>query len=118
VEGVDVTARGQNGHTALSYAAMFGHLEIVKWLVEEKEMQATIKNDAGRTALHDVACCGQVKVLKYLIQEREVDVNIKGEDGSAPLHYAAKVLDLSCSIIYGYIYRRWYRTPTYQSTRS
>jgi hypothetical protein len=24
----------------------------------------------------------------------------------------------SCSIIYGYIYRRWYRTPTHQSTRS
>jgi hypothetical protein len=27
------------------------------------------------------------------------------------------MLRLSCSIIYGYIYRRWYRTPTHQSTR-
>lgn len=74
----------RNGETALILAIKFGHLEIVRYLVEEN--QADINQSAsiipfnqnGRSIglpLHAAVMKGDIDLIKFLIEERKVDVN-------------------------------------------
>ena len=51
-QGVDEDAQNKNGMTALMYAAAYGHLNIVKHLVEEDFADVTIKCNTGLQAVH------------------------------------------------------------------
>ncbi|KAG1704572.1 hypothetical protein DVH05_005503 [Phytophthora capsici] len=67
---VDVlNAVDKDGNTALIRATKQGHLDVVKFLVEEKADSA-IRNGQNNTALIEAACCGRIKVLCYLVEKK------------------------------------------------
>ena len=74
--------------TPLHFAALHGHLEICKLLLDRVEDKNPLDFEMC-TPLHYAALRGHLDVVKLLI-EKNVDVDIKTNDGSTALHFAAK----------------------------
>jgi ankyrin repeat protein len=64
-QGVDVNAKDQNGETALRWAATFGHLAVVKYLVEQGA-EVNVRDQAGQTPLKWATAFGHQDVARYL----------------------------------------------------
>lgn len=75
----------KSNRTVLHEACLLGKEALVRWLVEDKGMDATSQNASGRTTLHYAAATGRVDVLKYLVEERGVPA-LKNDVGRTPLH--------------------------------
>ena len=60
----------QGGRPALSVAAEYGHLSIVKLLLAPGSSHADVaaKCEVGATALHYAAGCGHAAVVKFLLE--------------------------------------------------
>ena len=69
-------------------AAIEGHHDVVKYLVEEGQADATIKNLNGWTPLHLIAQRGWLDVVKYLAVKNSAAVDIKDRDGETPVDWA------------------------------
>ena len=63
--------------TAVGSAAMHGHLEVVKWLLEHGAKLNFIAYGAVRSALTDAIDSGNFELVKLLV-ERGADVNATG----------------------------------------
>lgn len=77
-----------DGISRLHDAARFGHLAIVKYLVNIEKIDVFIENANGATPLHYAARFGHLDVIKYFIDNKHADFNIKNKKQSTPLHYA------------------------------
>lgn len=65
---------------ALIQSAKYGHLQIVKYLIEEKEADINVQNGTGDTALILACRKGYIEIVKYLLQKK-ADLNIKNING-------------------------------------
>ena len=81
------TAVSQYGFMALSAAARYGHLSVVRYLVGQGLDVNATEND-GTTALHSAAWKGHLSVVRYLV-EQGADVKAKNNDSWTALHEAA-----------------------------
>ena len=95
LEGWDANAAvDRHGSGALLWAAGAGHLDAVKFLVEEAgtdpatTSQAGRRAYAGRTALHWAARNGHVHVMEYLVSDRGVDVDARTAEGTTAFAWA------------------------------
>ena len=87
-QGVDVNAQySSTGGTALMYASLRGHLEIVKYLIS-KGADVNAKNDDGWTALMYASLRGHLEIVKYLIS-KGADINAKNDNGLTALMAAS-----------------------------
>jgi ankyrin repeat protein len=59
----DVMAGNKIGYTPLHRAAINGHLDVVKYLVEEKGADVKAAYNDGRTPLHRTAGSGNLDVV-------------------------------------------------------
>ena len=75
-------------NSPLHWASAFGHLDIVRYLVEEVNCGTECKSRNGNTPLHHAATRGGLEIVKYLINERGCDPMCRGKNGWTPLHYA------------------------------
>ena len=73
--------------SALHSAAMNGHFEIVKLLIEAGA-SVNIQTNGGWTPLCGAAENGHFKVVQFLLQAG-ADVNMKDNHGATAVHYAA-----------------------------
>ena len=78
---------GIYGHTALIYAVIDGHLEMVKLLINSG-VDINIINNCGDTALMLAAYNGHLEIVKVLINNG-VDMNIINKYGNTTLMWAA-----------------------------
>lgn len=86
--GTDLNAREQTvGSTPLIMAAVFGHTDAVKLLVEQG-VDLDVKNNEGSTAVMTATFFGHPNTLKVLL-EAGADPNIPGGTGATPLEAAA-----------------------------
>lgn len=85
----DEIARNGNGISALKEAAQNGRVEVVKYLIEEKNVDANSKNDVGVTALIAAAGEGHTEAVRYLVGQGGADVDATNENGSTALICAA-----------------------------
>ena len=84
---VDISALTGKKTTALHYAAMEGHANVVRMLLEVgAEIDA--RRDGGVTALHFAAERGREDVVRLLI-EAGANVNAKRDDNATPRYLAA-----------------------------
>ena len=65
--------RSDNGTTPLHEAAEHGHLEIVKYLVEECTIvRFTCANGRGDSPVHSAALSGHLEVVQYFIRNMQM----------------------------------------------
>ena len=65
-------------HNAIVNAAIVdGHLDIVRYLIEEMNYDPNIRENDGLNALLLAANRGHLNIVKYLIEERKYDFNIR-----------------------------------------
>ncbi|KAJ8245293.1 hypothetical protein GJAV_G00269180 [Gymnothorax javanicus] len=58
---------GKSGDTLLHYAARHGHLDVVRFFVEDLEMDVELYNHDYKRALHEAASMSQEQCVSYLI---------------------------------------------------
>ena len=92
VEHVDPhSCRDEQLHnTPLHWASQYGHLDIVRYLVEERNCDVMCRNKYENTPLHLAALGGRLDVAQYLISERGCDPMCRGQYGRTPLHHACQ----------------------------
>jgi hypothetical protein len=78
-----------NGTNATYLAARFGHLDIVKYLVEEKLIDTKAFLSSNHNILHISAQYGNLDVVKYIVDKKLMPIGFK-INGSCILHVAAQ----------------------------
>jgi len=62
------------------------NFEIIKYLIEEKNLDVNFKNEiAGETILFPACDTGNLDLVKYLVEEKNLDINSKNELEQTPL---------------------------------
>ncbi|KAF8692216.1 hypothetical protein HU200_039819 [Digitaria exilis] len=82
-------AKDAKGRNALHFAAVKGHLEVCRFLVEESGLDVNSTTEEGRSAVHNAAIAGSESVLEYLL-DRGGDPLVTDCRRSTPLHDAAE----------------------------
>ena len=78
-----------DGSRALLLAAVNGHLEIMKYLIEECEVDPSARNSHGNNALFEAAFNGHLDICKYLVTECGIDPSIQNNYGETVILAAA-----------------------------
>lgn len=82
-----MNTQNTEGFTALLYASYSGHLDIIKYLVEDHQVNTQLTTNTGLNPLHLAA---QKNALLPLLYFREhIDINSTDKLKSTPLHWAA-----------------------------
>lgn len=91
----DVNSCSKRESTPLFEAVQEGQLEVVKLLLERKELfvNATQPRKFNRTALMLASAAGLVDIVEALLQRQDIDINLKDAEGSAALSVAADAGD-------------------------
>ena len=76
------------GVTPLAYAAGFGRMEVLEFLVA-RGADVNARDARGLSALHLTVYTGQLQALRYLL-DKGADVKSRGPSGMGPLHFAAR----------------------------
>ena len=84
---VDVNSQDNEGDTPLHIAAMLGHVDVIKCLIEAR-CDPLCKNIYGNTPAHLAALNGCLPALKYFIEQLKFDLSITNEEGQVVIHYA------------------------------
>jgi len=86
-QGADVHYQNSHDEIVLHEAADEGHLETVKYLIEEAGSKIDVQNGKGRTPLFQAVDEGHEDITEYLLSKK-ADPNIKTYEGSSILHEA------------------------------
>ncbi|KAL9321971.1 hypothetical protein ACSQ67_010024 [Phaseolus vulgaris] len=85
--------RDEDGFFPLHLASAFGHIEVLKILLENYPNPGEIVDNKGRNIVHIAAIMGEFNVVRYVLQDANDEVkdmiNDKDYDGNTPLHLAA-----------------------------
>jgi hypothetical protein len=80
-EGADVAEKNIHGYTALLWAAFFGHIPIMHWLLTEGGSSLSEKDTRGGPALIVAAMERRFPAMQYLLEERGALVSEKDRFG-------------------------------------
>lgn len=85
-----VNAVAPDGYQPLGLASFFGHLELVRWLLEKgAEVNSPSKNPARVMPLHSAVAGRHLQIARLLL-EHGADVNARQIEDFSPLHAAAQ----------------------------
>ena len=88
--GADVTLRDEEGSDALQYASAYGHLPIVKVILNENTAIVDRRIHYGYTAFQHAASFGNLDICQYLYDNYAININNENDGGSTPLMIAAR----------------------------
>ena len=80
--------RDNFGATPIHFAARFGQLECLEWLVTRSGVSPNAVTRTGATAAHDAAATGHLNCLEYLLKNTKCDVQDTTSEGATVLHLA------------------------------
>ncbi|CAN6356868.1 unnamed protein product [Urochloa humidicola] len=83
-------AKDAKGRNALHFAAVKGHLEVCRFLVEKSGLDVNSVSAEGRLPVHNAAAGGSESVLRYLL-DHGGDPTVLDSKRSTPLHDAAEL---------------------------
>lgn len=89
----------KNGFATLHLACIHGRLNIIKYLIEEQNLNINLPSSQGWCPIH--LCINNnigskaVECLRYLIS-KGADINVKNNEGTYPLHIAASEGQSDC----------------------
>lgn len=105
--GVNFSQRDKDGNTPLLWAACYGHVHIVKWLLQESNhSHITEKNNVGNTALLLAVAYGRLPLVQWLLREGGSTLTEQNTFGSTPILLA--VNDEQLLPIVDYLVRHYY----------
>ena len=87
--GAKIYAKRKNGFHATQAAAHEGHLEVVKFLIQDEPQVVYLRGSHGRTPLIVAASKGHLNIVNYLISQRYVNIDGQDIDGDSPLMAAS-----------------------------
>jgi hypothetical protein len=85
--GTNLHERDDLGSSVLHEAAAYGCLEIMKWLLENSDIDPNLQNSEGETPLHYAALYGHLGIVRLLLKFG-ADPNIQNHEGKIPLNQA------------------------------
>ena len=91
--GSNINLKTNDGSNCLYIAALYGHLNLCKKLIDKQNFDVNMTDNDGWTALHYSARNGNYELLTFFA-EIETNIYLKTNDGSNCLHIAA---------LYGYL---------------
>ena len=87
-KGFDPNRQNQKGVTPLQIASAYGHVEIVRTLLNLPTIQINQGNLQGLTPLHWASIHNRVDALELLLKDSRIDINKQDNQGNTPLHRA------------------------------
>ena len=97
--GVDIYLKGNDGMNCLHIAALYGHLNLCKILIDKHNFDKDTADKNGWTALHYSASYGSYELFRYFA-DMGVDIYLKSNNGRNCLHIAARCGHLNlCKIL-------------------
>ena len=88
------SCRDEYDSTPLHWASRCGHMDVVRYLVEERNCDVECRSKYEDTPLHVAALGGRLDIVQYLIRERGCDPMCRGQYGRTPLHCACQTSSL------------------------
>ncbi|TRY54641.1 hypothetical protein DNTS_001621 [Danionella cerebrum] len=85
---------GKSGDTVLHYAARYGYLDIIRFLIEEMGMDVEVYNNDYKRALHEASSMGHHDCVRYLLAKGAQVDSLKKADWT-PLMMACTRRNLS-----------------------
>ena len=86
--GSDAHAKAIQGISCLNIAALKGHLDLCKMLLQNHKFDVHITDYYGQTPLHCAAMSGSYELFQFLVNMKR-DVYLKTKEGRNCLHFAA-----------------------------
>ena len=86
--GADIYLKTVNGWNCLHIAALHGHLNLCKILIDKHNFEVHMADNDGWTALHFSARYGSYELFRYIVQTG-ADIYLKSRRGSNCFHIAA-----------------------------
>ena len=69
IKNGEVELECERKNTSLISASWKGHIEIVKYLVEQGGANVEVQNKYGNTPLFYASICGSFEIVKYLVEQ-------------------------------------------------
>ena len=109
------------GESSVHLACRLGNLEVLKFLVEEGQVNVRVRDDQGKTALHD-ACwthSPNMELVQYVVDKAPELLFLADNRQYAPLHYVP--LSDTCEAAATWIswidtHQEWLRNKVHHST--
>jgi ankyrin repeat protein len=73
---------------ALFAATKECNIDIIRYLVEQRNVDVNIKDEKGQTPLHFATESCNISIIKYFVEQGRADVNIKSNTNQTPLQIA------------------------------
>ncbi|XP_065188488.1 uncharacterized protein LOC135819246 [Sycon ciliatum] len=77
------------GNFPVHKAASYGHLKVVKYLLDIQPDMVSVKDRDGDLPVHRAAFIGHLEVTKYLLDLQPDTISVKNNNGELPVHLAA-----------------------------
>ena len=87
--GTDIKLKTIDGRNCLHIAAVSGHLNLCKTLINKHNIDVQLTDNDGCTALHYSAKNGSYELVKFFA-DVGTDINLEANDGTNCLHIAAR----------------------------
>eukprot|EP00899_Mesostigma_viride_P024164 jgi/Mesvir1/4932/Mv11263-RA.5 len=92
---IDLNLADEKGRTILITAALFGHCEVAKDLIESGGMDVRATDKEGKNVLLAAAEGGSMSLVKYLLDVRQVDINAADKEGKTVLLASGETGDIA-----------------------
>jgi ankyrin repeat protein len=89
-KGIDVNQQNNGGYTALIWATLGGHKDIVQMLLQDKNLEINHRDEYGHTALMWASINGHVEIVEMLLKDKNIHINLQDIDGKSALMYASE----------------------------
>lgn len=84
----DPNVKDINGNSCLHYAAIFGHLHILKYLIEECDCPSGTEGFFKTNVLHLAAFMRHLSMVRYLVESQNLDPNVVDGFNNPVMYYA------------------------------
>ncbi|CAF0720907.1 unnamed protein product [Brachionus calyciflorus] len=82
--------RDKNQASCLHYASRNGCLNILEYLIIEKNVCPFLVSEVGATCLHDAAVKGRIDVIEWLLKNTSLSTSFKDSNGANIWHLSSK----------------------------